>query len=261
MRAGRHLVDLVRGEALEERELARKRPEVEGARERGDRSAAPARAGRVRAGDPRARRSRPAAFTARSRSASSSVTACCRFARRRGRWRDDGAEGLEARRTSRRRAPWRRRSRCRCRLPRGPSRRRCRRAAGARRRWRSPPGAGTRTSALALAQHEGAARGLAMAHHGSRLRKETADGGEQELAAPGRIQERLARPVREAREKRQRTLFRPTEELAHLRRVARHLDAALLHHRDLLLRRALAAGDDGAGVAHALAGRARWRRR
>src|SRR5471030_438617 len=41
--------------------------------------------------------------------------------------------------------------------------------------------------------------------------------------------------------------------LTHLGRIARHPDAAGLHHRQFLLRRALAAGDDGAGVAHALA--------
>src|SRR5512147_2204422 len=45
------------------------------------------------------------------------------------------------------------------------------------------------------------------------------------------------------------------EQLAHLGGIARHLDAAGFHHRELLLRRALAAGDDGAGMAHALARR------
>src|ERR1043165_9638846 len=44
-------------------------------------------------------------------------------------------------------------------------------------------------------------------------------------------------------------------QLAHLGGIARHLDAARFHHRELLLRCALAAGDDRAGVAHALAGR------
>src|SRR6267143_1680577 len=42
------------------------------------------------------------------------------------------------------------------------------------------------------------------------------------------------------------TLFR-----SHLRGVARHPDAAFLHDGELFLRGALAAGDDGAGVAHA----------
>src|SRR5512139_2828142 len=37
---------------------------------------------------------------------------------------------------------------------------------------------------------------------------------------------------------------RRLEQLAHLGRVARHLDAAGFHHRELLLRGALAAGDD-----------------
>src|SRR6266850_6020607 len=41
----------------------------------------------------------------------------------------------------------------------------------------------------------------------------------------------------------------------HLRGVARHLDAALFHDGELLLRRAFAARDDGAGVAHALSRR------
>src|SRR5664279_3145260 len=44
--------------------------------------------------------------------------------------------------------------------------------------------------------------------------------------------------------------------LAHFGGVARHLDAAGFHYGQFLLRRALAAGDDRAGVAHALA---RWR--
>src|SRR3954451_25366089 len=42
---------------------------------------------------------------------------------------------------------------------------------------------------------------------------------------------------------------------AHLGRRARDLDARRLERGDLLRRRALAAGDDGAGVAHALARR------
>src|SRR5512139_1960037 len=54
---------------------------------------------------------------------------------------------------------------------------------------------------------------------------------------------------------RPRLLQHALQELAHLRGVLRHPDAAGLHHRELLLRRALAAGDDRAGVAHALAGR------
>src|SRR5882672_1748848 len=45
------------------------------------------------------------------------------------------------------------------------------------------------------------------------------------------------------------------EQLAHLAGIFRRLDPAFLHHCELFLRRALAAGDDGTGVAHALAGR------
>src|ERR1019366_7925183 len=50
-----------------------------------------------------------------------------------------------------------------------------------------------------------------------------------------------------------RLLQHRLECLAHLGRIARHFDAAGLHHGQLLLRRALAAGDDRAGVPHALA--------
>ena len=50
-------------------------------------------------------------------------------------------------------------------------------------------------------------------------------------------------------------------QLAHLRRIARDLDAALFHHGELLVRGAFAAGDDRAGVAHALARRRGRRRR
>src|SRR5215470_11484130 len=42
---------------------------------------------------------------------------------------------------------------------------------------------------------------------------------------------------------------------AHLRRIARDLDAARFHHLELLLRGAFAAGDDGPGVPHPLARR------
>src|SRR3990172_11873255 len=45
------------------------------------------------------------------------------------------------------------------------------------------------------------------------------------------------------------------QQLAHLGRIAGHLDPARLHHGQLLLRGALAAGNDGAGMAHAFSGR------
>src|SRR6266702_74893 len=54
-----------------------------------------------------------------------------------------------------------------------------------------------------------------------------------------------------------RLLQRRFQELPHLGGVFRDLDAALFHDRQLLLRRASAAGDDGAGVAHAFSGRRR----
>src|SRR5450755_463995 len=49
------------------------------------------------------------------------------------------------------------------------------------------------------------------------------------------------------------TLQHRGEQFAHIGRIARDLDAALLHDRELFLGRTLAARDDRTGVAHALA--------
>src|SRR5438876_10611844 len=61
------------------------------------------------------------------------------------------------------------------------------------------------------------------------------------------------RPAPASPASRGRLLQRRFQELPHLGGVFRDLDAALFHDRQLLLRRALAAGDDGAGVPHPLA--------